>query len=423
MDSTTTLPIGLNRALRGTLAVVLAGGRGSRLMHLTEAEAKPAMPFGGKLRIIDFSLSNCINSGVRRIAVVTQYKSHTLIQHVQRGWGFFRAELNEFVELWPAQQQTSDETWYLGTADAVFQNLDTIQRHQPTYVLILAGDHVYKQDYGKMLAQHLEREADITIACVEVERTKADQFGVVHVDDKDNVVGFLEKPKDPPGIPGDPDHSLCSMGVYIFSADFLVEQLQRDARDPDSSHDFGKDIIPYVVGRHKVIAHRFGNSCVSTEGASEPYWRDVGTIDAYWEANLDLTKVTPDLDLYDPTWPIWTYQVQSPPAKFVFDDDERRGVAVDAMVSAGVIVSGATVRRSVLFSNVRVNSYSLVEDCVVLPNCDIGRHSTIKRAIIDSNCMVPPGLTVGEDAALDANRFYRSETGITLITRRMLQQL
>jgi glucose-1-phosphate adenylyltransferase len=422
MDSTEALA-DLNRALRGTLALVLAGGRGSRLRNLTDNDAKPAVPFGGKFRIIDFPLSNCVNSGIRRIAVPTQYKAHTLIQHLQRGWGFFRAEINEFVELWPAQQQTLEESWYRGTADAVFQNLDLIRRHDPEYILILAGDHVYRQDYSKLLAYHIDKGADVTISCVEVPLAKASDFGVVAVDDDDSITGFLEKPANPPHAPGNPDVAFASMGIYVFNARFLMKLLEDDAQNPESSRDFGKDIIPALINTNRVVAHRFNDSCVLTPGATEPYWRDVGTVDAYWEANLDLTTITPELDLYDEEWPIWTYQLQKPAAKFVFDSDDRRGMAVDSVVSAGCVVSGATVRRSLLFSCVRINSYALVEDTVVLPEADIGRHCRIHRAIIGAGCKVPEGLVVGENREDDLRRFHVTEQGVTLVTQQMLEAL
>lgn len=413
----------LNRALRGTLALVLAGGRGSRLRNLTDDEAKPAVPFAGKFRIIDFPLSNCVNSGIRRIAVPTQYKAHTLIHHLQRAWGFMRAEINEFVELWPAQQQTTAESWYQGTADAVFQNLETVRRHAPEYILVLAGDHIYRQDYSKLLAYHMDKGADVTVSCVEVPIGKAHEFGVVDVDDQDNIVGFLEKPANPPCVPGRPDVAFASMGIYVFNAQFLIDQLERDAADPKSSHDFGKDIIPYLLGKAKLVAHRFNDSCVITPGSREPYWRDVGTVDAYWEANLDLTTITPELDLYDEAWPIWTYQVQKPAAKFVFDSDDRRGMAVDSVVSAGCVISGATLRRSLLFNSVRVNSYAVVEDSVILPESDIGRHCRIKKAIIGTGCKVPEGLVIGENRAEDERRFHVTEGGVTLVTKHMLDAL
>lgn len=415
--------VDLNRALKGTLALVLAGGRGSRLRNLTDDEAKPAVPFGGKFRIIDFPLSNCVNSGIRRIAVPTQYKAHTLIHHIQRGWGFFRAEINEFVELWPAQQQTSEESWYRGTADAVFQNLEMVRRHNPDYILVLAGDHVYRQDYSRLIAQHIRRRADCTVSCVEVPRAEAREFGVVGVDDQDNIVSFQEKPADPPGIPDKPDRAFASMGIYVFNADFLIRQLEEDAANPSSDHDFGKNIIPRLVGKARLVAHRFSDSCVMTPGAAEPYWRDVGTVDAYWSANVDLTTITPELDLYDEAWPIWTYQLQKPAAKFVFDSNERRGMAVDSVVSAGCVISGAAVRRSLLFSCVRINSYSTVEDSVVLPEADIGRHCRIRKAIIGTGCRVPEGLVVGEDPEEDARRFHRTEGGVTLVTKAMLEAL
>jgi glucose-1-phosphate adenylyltransferase len=415
--------IEVNLRLRRTLALVLAGGRGSRLKALTDWHAKPGIPFAGKFRIIDFTLSNCINSGIRRIGVLTQYKAHSLLQHIQRGWGFLRGEFNEFIELLPAQQRTEGENWYKGTADAVYQNLDIIREHGPEYVLILAGDHIYKMDYGKMLAHHLALGADVTVACLEVPIEDAKGFGVMAVDDVDNIIRFDEKPANPQHAPGKPDKALASMGIYIFNAQFLYERLNLDASQPGTEHDFGKDIIPKLVGKHKIVAHRFEDSCVMHEGAKEHYWRDVGTIDAYWEANVDLTTVTPALNLYDDNWPIWTYQAQIPPAKFVFDSEARRGMAVDSLVSGGCIISGAVVRRSMLFSNVRVNSYCVVQDTVVLPDCDIGRHAKLKKCVVDQGCVIPPGLVVGEDPELDAKRFDRSAKGVTLITADMLKKL
>lgn len=414
----------LNNALKNTLALVLAGGRGSRLMQLTETVAKPAIPFAGKFRIIDFPLSNCIHSGIRKVAVPTQYRAHTLIQHVQRGWGFLKSEMQEFIEVWPAQQQTADESWYRGTADAVWQNLDLIKAIDPRYILVLAGDHVYKQDYSKMLAQHIRRGALATVACVEVPRELASAFGIVGVDDQDRITSFIEKPKDPPVIPDRPSHSFASMGIYVFNADFLVQHLEHDSGLENSSHDFGKDVLPSLVSGGRMFAHRFGDSCVRSGGGGiEPYWRDVGTVDAYWEANMDLTHVTPELDLYDPDWPIWTSQEQRPSAKFVFDDEERRGVALDSMVSAGCIISGGMVRRSLLFNNVRVNSYTLVEDSVILPSTDIGRHARLRKVLVGPNCRIPEGLVVGEDPILDAKRFHRTEKGVVLITAPMLEDL
>ncbi|MBI3445245.1 MAG: glucose-1-phosphate adenylyltransferase [Magnetospirillum sp.] len=419
----TAIDIEVSERLRRTLALILAGGRGSRLMDLTDWHAKPAIPFAGKFRIIDFTLSNCINSGIRRIGVLTQYKAHSLLQHIQRGWGFLRGEFNEFIELLPAQQRTSGENWYKGTADAVFQNLDIIGAHRPEHVLVLAGDHVYKMNYGKMLAHHLAAGADATVACIEVPLDTAKGFGVMAVDDDDRIIRFDEKPAHPQPMPGRPDLALASMGIYIFNAQLLFDLLQKDSTAADTSHDFGKDLIPELVKTHRVIAHHFQESCVMHEGAREHYWRDVGTIDAYWEANIDLTTVTPALNLYDDSWPIWTDQPQSPPAKFVFDSDQRRGMAVDSLVAGGCIVSGAVVRRSMLFSNVRVNSFCVVEDAVILPNVDIGRHARLKRCIVDQGVVVPPGLVVGEDAALDASRFHRTEKGITLVTAEKLKLL
>jgi len=413
----------LNDAVRNTLALVLAGGRGSRLGALTERRAKPAVPFGGKFRIVDFPLSNCVNSGVRRISVITQYRAHELIRHVERAWNFLRHELGEFVELWPAQQQTDAGSWYLGTADAVFQNIELIEAHNARYVLILAGDHVYRQDYSRMLAWHIEHNADVTVSCVEVPRSTASNFGIVDADADGTIRGFLEKPTEPPSIPGNPEMSYASMGIYLFNADVLFEQLRRNAADPDSTHDFGYDLLPYLVDKVRLSAHPFPLSCVMSPGATEPYWRDVGTIDAFWASNLDFTQVTPALDLYDRSWPIWTYQEQRPPAKFVFDDDERRGVATDSLVSAGCVVSGGHVHGSLLFTDARVNSYSKVTESVVLPDVHIGRHAKVRRAVLASGVRIPEGMAIGYDIALDRERFDVTDGGITLVTRPMLEAL
>ena len=426
MDQTTDRTdsnVDVAHALRNTFAMVLAGGRGTRLMQLTDRHAKPAIPFGGKYRIIDFPLSNCVNSGIRKVSVVTQYKAHSLLIHMQWAWGFLRAELGEFVEVWPAQQRLGDESWYRGTADAVTQNIDILLPHRPEYILVLAGDHVYKQDYGIMLADHIARGAKVTVGCVEVPRMEATAFGVVGVDEEDNIVSFLEKPADPPGIPDKPESAFASMGIYIFDADFLFEELERDAKVESSSHDFGKDVIPGLLGRRKMIAHRFERSCIVNPAIDESYWRDVGTVDAYYEANIDLCTVTPTLDLYEPDWPIWTYQEQRAPAKFVFDDDNRRGAAVDSLVSSGCIISGAYVARSVLFSSIRAHSYSVIEDSVILPNCDVGRHCRLKRVLVDQDVHIPDGLVVGEDPELDAKRFHRTANGVVLITPEMIAKL
>jgi len=408
---------------RGTLAYVLAGGRGSRLAHLTDKRAKPAVFFGGNTRIIDFALSNALNSGIRHIAVATQYKAHSLIRHLQRGWNFFRAERNETFDILPASQRVLEHQWYLGTADAVFQNVDIVKSLRCDHVLILAGDHVYKMDYEVMLAEHVERGADVSVACMEVPRKDASAFGVMHVDELGRIVEFLEKPADPPAIPGKPDTALASMGIYVFETGFLIEQLRRDAEDLASSHDFGRDVIPWLVPRAKAFAHRFPKSCVRSPGEPEAYWRDVGTVDAYWEANIDLTRVTPSLNIYDRGWPIWTYAEQAPPAKFVFDDEGRRGMAIDSLVSNGCIVSGGAVRQSLLFTGVRVNSYAEVRQSVVLPYADVGRHARLTKAVIDRGARVPPGMVVGEDAEVDARRFHRTESGVTLITQPMLDAL
>ena len=411
----------MSQLARDTLAIVLAGGRGTRLGPLTDWRAKPAVPFGGKFRIIDFSLSNCVNSGVRRIGICTQYKAQSLIRHVQRGWSFLDGRFREFVELLPAQQRVTVD-WYKGTADAVYQNLDILRRHAPEYVLILAGDHVYKMDYARLLAEHVAREADVSVGCVEVPIGIAKGYGVMALDDDSRIVEFAEKPANPKPAPGRQDVVLGSMGIYVFSAAFLYDQLIRDATDSQSRHDFGGDLIPYLIAQgHRVFAHRFADSCVNmVEG--RPYWRDVGTIDAYWEANLDLAKVTPDLNLYDDAWPIWTYQEQLPPAKFVFETDERRGVAFDSLVSGGCVISGSCIRRSLLFSNVRVHSYCNIEDSVVLPDVEVHRHVVLKNCVVDRYCALPPGLEVGIDPNEDRKRFFVTDRGVTLITPEMLGQ-
>ncbi len=417
---TTSDPRFVSQLTKASFALVLAGGRGTRLKNLTDWRAKPAVPFGGKFRIIDFTLSNCVNSGVRRIGIATQYKAQSLIHHLQRGWSFLDGRFQEFIELLPAQQQI-EESWYQGTADAVFQNLDMIRRHKPEFVLVLSGDHVYKMDYGRLLAYHVAKQADLTVACIEVPREEASDFGVMGVNDDWRVVEFAEKPLDPKSIPGKPGQSLASMGIYVFNADFLYEQLVRDADDPNSSHDFSKNIIPHVLTRYRVFAHHYADACVGmTDG--RPYWRDAGTVDAYWEANMELTKVLPELNMYDQDWPIWTYQEQLPPAKFVFDDESRRGQAIDSLVSGGNIISGATVRRSLLFSSVQVNAHSVIEDSVILPHVEIGSHVRLRRVIVDKRCRIPDGLVVGFDAEEDRKRFFVTEKGITLISPEMLGQ-
>lgn len=407
--------------VRQAFAFVLAGGRGSRLMQLTAERAKPAVPFGGKFRIIDFTLSNCVNSGVRRIGVATQYKANSLIQHIQRAWSFLDGRFGEFVQLLPAQQQIG-QSWYRGTADAVFQNLGVLREQAPRFVVVLAGDHVYKMDYGRMLAEHVARQADLTVGCVEVPLEEARSLGVMAVDGAGRVIGFAEKPAEPMPLPGHPDRALASMGVYVFSAAFLYEQLARDADDPRSSHDFGRDVIPHVVPRYRVWAHRFADSCVGMKPGAAPYWRDVGTVDAYWEANLELTRVLPALDLYDERWPIWTHQEQLPPAKFVLDEEGRRGMALDSLVSGGDVVSGALVRRSLLFSDVRIDEGSVVEDSVVLPGVRVGRGAVLRRAVIDSGCRIPDGTRLGADPASDRQRFHVTAGGVTLVTAPMLGQ-
>jgi glucose-1-phosphate adenylyltransferase len=408
---------------RDAMAYVLAGGRGSRLMELTDRRAKPAVPFGGKSRIIDFALSNALNSGIRRIGVATQYKAHSLIRHLQRGWNFFRPERNESFDILPASQRVSEDQWYAGTADAVFQNLDIIEAHNPKYIVILAGDHIYKMDYELMLQDHVDSGADVTIGVLEVPRKEASAFGVMHVNDKDVIIDFVEKPKDPPAIPGQPNMALASMGIYVFETSFLAGLLRRDAVTKGSTRDFGKDIIPYVVKNGKAIAHRFTKSCVRSELEKQAYWRDVGTIDAYWEANVDLTDTLPSLDLYDNDWPIWTNSEVTPPAKFVHDLEGRRGQAIASLVSGGCIVSGSSIKRALLFTNVRANSFSNLEDAVVLPRVEIGRNASLTKVVIDGGVKIPEGLVVGQDPVLDAKRFRRSEGGVCLITQPMIDKL
>jgi glucose-1-phosphate adenylyltransferase len=408
---------------RQTMAIVLAGGRGARLGPLTEWRSKPAVPFGGKFRIIDFALSNCLNSGIRRIGVATQYQSHSLIHHLQRGWSFLDGRFNEFIELLPAQQ-SSNMDWYKGTADAVYQNLEVLRRHDPRLVLVLAGDHIYKMDYTRMLYEHVDRGADMTVGCVEVPcEEAAGQLGVMEVDDQYRVLGFHEKPEMPRAIPGNPGTCLGSMGIYVFNADFLYDELVDDAVSEESSHDFGHDVIPRLIANEgRIYAHRLRDSSAQA-GEAEPYWRDVGTIDAFWEANLELTRVTPALNLYDVNWPIWTYQEQLPPAKFVFDLDGRRGAAIDSMVSGGCIVSGSTVRNSMLFSNVRVHSFCTISESVLLPEVEVGRGAILSRVLVDQGTKIPPGLRAGIDAEEDKKRgFFVTEKGITLITPAMLGQ-
>lgn len=405
----------VSRLTRDTLAVILAGGRGSRLKQLTLWRAKPAVPFGGKFRIVDFVLSNCMNSGIRRVAVLTQYKAHSLILHIQRGWSFLRGEFGEFVELLPAQQRI-ETSWYKGTADAVYQNLDIFRMHSPEYVLVLAGDHIYKMDYGPMLAHHVEHNADLTVGCIEVDLERAKAFGVMEIDGDGRVVEFAEKPEHPKALPGRPDAALASMGIYVFNAQFLYEQLIKDSDMPVSSHDFGRDIIPGVIDKYRVVAYPFRDPVTG----GQAYWRDVGTVDAFWAANMELIGVTPELNLYDEEWPIWTYQAQLPPAKFVFDEPGRRGMAVDSMVSGGCIISGAMLRHSLLFSNVIVDSGTIIEDSVILPDVEVGEGCRLKKVILDRGCVVPEGTIIGEDDEADASRYYVSPNGVRLVIPEML---
>lgn len=407
----------VSQLTRNTVAMILAGGRGSRLHQMTDWRAKPAVPFGGKFRIIDFPLSNCINSGIRKVGILTQYKADPLIKHIQQGWGFLRGEFGEFVNLMPAQQTAQGGGWYEGTADAIYQSIDMLCSHGPEFVLILAGDHIYKMDYGTMLADHVEKGADLTIGCLEVSLEEAKGFGVMHVNENRQVHAFVEKPSDPPTIPGRSDVALASMGIYVFNTKFLIEQLIKDADTKGSTRDFGHDIIPSVIDKYKVNAYPFLN----LQG-EQSYWRDVGTIDAYWSANMELIGVDPEMNMYDKTWPIWTYQEQTPPAKFIFDDEGRRGVAIDSMVSGGCIISGSTVKRSLVFSNVKVNSYSEIEDSVILPEAQIGRHCQIHKAIIEKGCQVPEGTVIGKNKEEDAERYEVSQGGVVLVTPEMLGQ-
>ena len=409
--------------VRRSIALVLAGGRGSRLKQLTDTRAKPAVYFGGKFRIIDFALSNCVNSGIRRIGVITQYKSHSLLRHLQRGWSFLRAELNEMVDLLPAQQRAGEEHWYRGTADAIYQNIDIVQSSKPEYVVILAGDHVYRMDYSLMLQDHVASGLGCTVGCIEVPRDEASAFGVMAISEDRKIFEFVEKPEHPPTMPGSDTVSLASMGIYIFNASYLYQLLEEDLADPTSSHDFGKDVIPRVVNEGQAFAHPFSMSAVTKDGASAPYWRDVGTIDAFWEANLDLASVTPDLDIYDTQWPIWTSQRQLPPAKFVQDQNGSHGQAINTMVSGGCIVSGSIVSNSVLFSSVRIHSFCTVDQAVLLPEVEVGRNCRLSKVVVDRGCSLPEGLVIGEDPELDAQRFERSPGGVVLVTRAMLKNL
>ncbi|MSU88682.1 glucose-1-phosphate adenylyltransferase [Rhodobacteraceae bacterium 2CG4] len=409
-----------HRLMSRTMAFVLAGGRGSRLKELTDRRAKPAVYFGGKTRIIDFALSNALNSGIRKMAIATQYKAHSLIRHMQRGWNFFRAERNEYLDILPASQRVAENQWYLGTADAVTQNIDIVDDYDVDYVLILAGDHIYKMDYEIMVRQHVETGADVTVGCLTVPREEASAFGVMDIDENLQIKSFLEKPADPPGMPGDPDRTLASMGIYVFKWSFLRELLLSDAENPDSKHDFGGDLIPHVVKNGKAMAHKFDDSCVRSNAEAPAYWRDVGTVDAFHQANIDLTDFTPELDLWDRDWPIWTYSESVPPAKFIHDEVNRRGLALSSMISGGCIISGTEVRESLLFTGVRSNSYSVLERVVALPYVTIQRHSRLRNVVIDRGVEIPRGLVVGEDPVEDAKWFRVTEKGVTLITAEMI---
>ncbi len=411
------------QAVSQTLALVLAGGRGERLRYLTDSQAKPALPFGAKYRVIDFPLSNCINSGIRKVGVATQYRAHELIHHVQRTWGFLRHELGEFVEVWPAQQQSTDGGWYKGTADAAYQNIELLRRHQPGHVLILAGDHVYKQDYGVLIEEHVARGADVTVSCVSVPKDEASRYGIVTVNAEEQIASFAEKPAAPVPQPDNSSRCLASMGIYLFNTEVLIAALRADAKNPTSKHDFGGDILPSLVGACRIYAHQFSRSCVTPRRADEPYWRDVGTLDSFWQANMDLVAAQPAFDLYDRNWPVWTHQEQRPPAKLVFDPMERLGVVSAAMIAEGCVVSGATVRRSQLFSDVRIEPASVVEDSVILPGCEVKTRARIARAILAPGCVVPEGCVIGEDVADDQARFQVTPNGVTVVTPRMLERL
>ena len=412
-----TEPKMVTNLTRRTLALVLAGGEGSRLKHLTAWRAKPAVPIGGKYRIIDFPLSNCVNSGIRRIGVLTQYKSHSLIRHLQRAWGFMRAEMGEFVEILPAQQRTHKKEWYQATADALFQNIDIVQRHHPEYVLVLGGDHVYTMDYSKMLLYHVQTGADVTVGSIEVPVAEASSFGVMSVDENMHITHFTEKPENPDCITRKPGIALVSTSIYIFSKDFLYKTLVEDAGNPQSSHDFGKDIIPASIASARAVAFPFRD-----KDGQPAYWRDVGTLHSYWQTNMELCSIEPELNLYNRDWPIWTYQPQFPPAKFIFDDEGRRGEAIDSLIAGGCILSGARVKRSVLFFATTVENCSLIKDSVILPKVNIGRNCRITRAIIDKGTVIPDGTVIGEDLVGDAKRFHVTDEGIVLVTPAMLGQ-
>ncbi len=411
------------RLAQQSMAFVLAGGRGSRLYELTDRRAKPAMYFGGKSRIIDFALSNAVNSGIRRIGVATQYKAHSLIRHLQRGWSFFRAERNESLDILPASQRLDEENWYKGTADAVTQNIDIIEGYAPKYMIILAGDHIYKQDYSLMIKHHVESGADVTVGCIEVPRMEATGFGVMKVDEDDNILDFVEKPADPPPMPGHPDMALASMGIYVFETEYLFDLLRQDAANPNSKNDFGGDLIPQIVASGKAIAHPFSRSCVRSGMERKPYWRDVGTVDAFWQANIDLTDFLPELDLYDNEWPIWTYSELTPPAKFIHNEEGRRGHAVSSMVSGGCIISGSTLDRCLLFTGVKTHSFSQLSGVVAMPYVEINRKAELTNVVLDRGVVIPAGLVVGQDPELDAKRFRRTESGVCLITQPMIDKL
>ncbi|WP_353472163.1 glucose-1-phosphate adenylyltransferase [Salipiger sp. H15] len=415
------MPRRSHRLASRSMAFVLAGGRGSRLHELTNFRVKPAVYFGGKARIIDFALSNALNSGIRKIALATQYKAHSLIRHCQRGWNFFRAERNEFLDILPASQRYNEQTWYRGTVDAVAQNIDIIDSYDIDYIVILAGDHIYKMDYEEMLEQHVDSGAQVTVGCLTVDRSEASAFGCMAVNDSDRITSFLEKPKDPPGLPDDPDKTLVSMGIYVFDWKYLRGKLMEDLGSESSSHDFGNDMIPEIVAAGGAQAHRFEDSCVREPG-KPAYWRDVGTVDAFWRANIDLTNFDPELDLWDTDWPIWTYAEVVPPAKFIHDEEDRRGSAVSSLIAGGCIVSGTEIRESLLFTKVHTNSYASLERVVLLPNVYVSRYARLTNTVVNRGVHIPEGLVVGEDPEEDAKWFRVTAGGVTLITQGMLDR-
>ncbi|WP_386693873.1 glucose-1-phosphate adenylyltransferase [Lonepinella sp. MS14435] len=410
--------------VKETLVLILAGGRGSRLHELTDKRAKPALYFGGNRRIIDFALSNCINSGLNRIGVVTQYAAHSLLRHLQNGWSFLPQERGEFVDMLPARQQIDDSTWYRGTADAVYQNMAILKHHyQPKYVLILAGDHIYKQDYSQMLLDHVSSGAKCTVGCIEVPRSEASEFGVMAVDENLKVKEFVEKPKDPPAMIGKPDISLASMGIYVFDADYLYEVLNREVKSQNTSHDFGKDILPKSLEEGVLYAHPFSRSCMGRNTEGEIYWRDVGTLDSFWQANIDLVSEKPQLDIYDQRWPIRGNPEQTYPSKFFYHNPSIKPVD-NSLISGGCLITDASISYSVLFNNVKVKSDSSIDHCVVLPQVTIGKNCVLRNCIIDRHVVIPDNTQIGVDIEEDRKRFRVSSTGkVILVTDSMIKRL